>query len=170
MKFAAEKHFDQKVKGSEANYLLHISNVVMEVIMAHANEPTFDLELAIQIGALHDVLEDVEGVSAGEIEEHFSPEVLAGVMACTKSDAVAKADQLTDSISRIKNCGVKEAAIVKLADRITNLQPPPSFWSATKVRQYLEQAKFIQTELGAVNGYMNERIQHEMNNYSEYVG
>ena len=41
MKFAGEMHHEQKVPGTNANYLLHISNVAMEVLMAYAHKPDF---------------------------------------------------------------------------------------------------------------------------------
>jgi (p)ppGpp synthase/HD superfamily hydrolase len=63
MKFAGEMHHDQKVPGTNANYLLHISNVVMEVIMAYVHEPNFDLELAIQVAILHDSVEDTNATA-----------------------------------------------------------------------------------------------------------
>ena len=42
IKFAGEKHAHQKVPGTNSNYLLHISNVAMEVIAAYMQEPNFN--------------------------------------------------------------------------------------------------------------------------------
>ena len=42
MKFAGEKHSEQKVTGTNSNYLLHISNVAMEVIVAYYEDDDFD--------------------------------------------------------------------------------------------------------------------------------
>jgi hypothetical protein len=47
MKFAGEKHCNQKVLGSDANYLLDISNVTMEVIIAHKSDACFNLDFAM---------------------------------------------------------------------------------------------------------------------------
>ena len=38
MKFAGEKHKDQKVPGTNSNYLLHISNVAMEILVAYSRK------------------------------------------------------------------------------------------------------------------------------------
>ena len=166
MKFAAEAHAQQKVPGSTANYLLHISNVVMEIIMAHYNEPTFDLEFAIQVGALHDILEDVEDITEEVLLENFPNEVVETVKTLTKDDRIKDKElKLLDSLDRIASSKFKEASIVKLADRVTNLQPPPTHWSAEKCEAYAEQAKVILSKLGDTHTYLSERLENQINYY-----
>jgi (p)ppGpp synthase/HD superfamily hydrolase len=58
IKFAGEKYRNQKVPGTESNYLLHISNVAMEILLAHRVNEDFDLNYAVQLALLHDTLED----------------------------------------------------------------------------------------------------------------
>ena len=170
MKFAAEAHAQQKIPGSTANYLLHISNVVMEIIMAHHNEPTFNLELAIQVGALHDVLEDVEDITEEVLQENFSIEVVEAVKTLTKDDRIKdKEFKLLDSLDRIASSKFKEASIVKLADRITNLQPPPPHWSQEKCEAYAEQARTILIKLGDANQYLAERLNELTIIYKERI-
>ena len=60
IKFAGEKHKDQKVPGTNSNYLMHISNVTMEIILAYCANDNFDLSYAVQLAILHDTLEDTE--------------------------------------------------------------------------------------------------------------
>jgi (p)ppGpp synthase/HD superfamily hydrolase len=166
MKFAAEAHAQQKVPGSTANYLLHISNVVMEIIIAHHNEPTFDLEFAIQVGALHDILEDVEDITEDALLENFSNEVVEAVKTLTKDDRIKDKElKLLDSLDRIASSKFKEASIVKLADRITNLQPPPPHWSTEKCEAYAEQASVIFSKLGDAHPYLSERLENRINYY-----
>lgn len=170
MKFAAEAHAQQTVPGSSANYLLHISNVVMEIIMAHHNEPTFDLEFAIQVGALHDVLEDVEDITEEVLQENFSIEVVEAVKTLTKDDRIKDKElKLLDSLDRIASSKFKEASIVKLADRITNLQPPPPHWSQEKCEAYAEQARKILIQLGDANQYLAERLNELTILYQERI-
>lgn len=170
MKFAAEAHAQQTVPGSSANYLLHISNVVMEIIMAHHNEPSFDLEFAIQVGALHDVLEDVEDITVEILLENFSIEVVEAVKTLTKDDRIKDKElKLLDSLDRIASSKFKEASIVKLADRITNLQPPPPHWSQEKCEAYAEQAIKILTKLGDANQYLAERLNELTVQYNERI-
>ncbi|MDA0327147.1 MAG: HD domain-containing protein [Bacteroidetes bacterium] len=167
MKFAAEAHAQQKLPGSTANYLLHISNVVMEIIMAHHHEPTFDLEFAIQVGALHDVLEDVEEITEKVLLKNFSNEVVETVKTLTKDDQIKDKElKLLDSLERIASSKFKEASIVKLADRITNLQPPPPHWSPEKCEAYAEQAKVILSKFGDSHIYLSTRLENQINFYS----
>lgn len=58
IKFAGDKHKNQKVPGTDANYLLHISNVAMEIILASKEDGNFDINYAVQLALLHDTLED----------------------------------------------------------------------------------------------------------------
>tara|TARA_B110000858_G_C17685327_1_gene418605 strand:- start:162 stop:383 length:222 start_codon:yes stop_codon:yes gene_type:complete len=53
--FAALKHGNQKMP-TGLPYVVHLSNVAMEVFMAHKKEPNFNIDLAIQLALLHDVL------------------------------------------------------------------------------------------------------------------
>ncbi len=168
MKFAGEKHSAQKVPGTKANYLLHIANVSMEVIMAHKEDPIFDLELALPIAILHDTIEDTDA-TLEEIESEFGQEVAKGVLALTKSDAFeTKQEKMADSLNRISS-GPKEFGIVKLADRITNLQEPPVSWSNDKKRAYQIEAKEILNSLGSSNQYLKERLKSKIENYSSFL-
>ncbi|MEM8891119.1 MAG: HD domain-containing protein [Bacteroidota bacterium] len=136
MKFAGEKHAHQQVPGSQANYLLHISNVAMEVLQAHAAEANFDLELAVQVAILHDTIEDTDATFE-EVGEHFGERVAKSVSALSKDKHLpSKKEQMEDSLKRL-NASEKEAGIVKLADRITNLQGPPYHWSKEKAASRL---------------------------------
>lgn len=165
MKFSAEAHADQQVPGSRANYLLHISNVVMEVLGAYVVRPCFNVDLALQVAALHDTIED-SNISTEVIETIFGMEVRAGVSALTKSDTLSKAEKMADSIYRIKEQPV-EIALVKLSDRITNMQEPPLHWSKEKRVSYADEAEYILSELGFANNYLAERLRNKINYYRQ---
>lgn len=166
IKFAGEKHANQQVPGTNANYLLHVSNVAMEVLMAHKYENDFDLELAIQIALLHDTIEDTSA-DFNEIEEQFGSKVAHGVQALTKDSSLPnKKERMLDSLKRI-NLLQKEVALVKLADRITNLQAPPSHWSKEKVENYLEEAKLIAETLMDKNSYLFSRLTSKIEEYAK---
>lgn len=168
MKFAGEKHAGVKVPGTEANYLLHVSNVTMEVIMAHKMEGGFDLDLAMQIAILHDVVEDAK-VSVKDLTENFEKEVAEGVAALTKNKALeTKLKRMTDSLDRIDRMP-KEVGLVKLADRITNLQAPPADWSQEKINNYLDEARLIYERLNHTNLYLAARLDNKIRLYeSQY--
>ena len=166
MKFAGEKHSEQKYPGSTANYLLHISNVAMEVMMAYNYEANFDLAYTIQVAILHDVIEDTE-TSFEEVTKIFGIDVANGVLALTKDETLGnKPAMMNDSLNRI-NKQRFETGMVKLADRITNLQIPPSYWTLEKTRNYLNEARIISKELDGKNPYLNSRLNKKIEAYEQ---
>ncbi|MBL3654498.1 HD domain-containing protein [Fulvivirga sediminis] len=168
MKFAGEKHSAQKVPGTEANYLLHISNVAMEVIMAYHYNGNFDLTLAIQVAILHDTLEDTE-TTYQELVQEFGDKVAQGVQALTKNaDLSSKKERMEDSLLRVSQLG-REVGLVKLADRITNLQKPPGHWSSDKINGYLAEAQLINEVLSDKNEYLNNRLAVKIKEYQNYL-
>ncbi len=168
IKFAGEKHKNQKVPGTDANYLLHISNVAMEIILAHKENEDFDINYAIQLALLHDTLEDTK-TEFSELKEQFGEKVALGIQALTKNDNLtSKKEKMTDSLNRINQLE-KEVGIVKLADRITNLQEPPKFWEKDKILNYLNEAKLINEMLKNKNEYLNTRLQAKIVEYKKYA-
>src|SRR6187431_2722336 len=125
IKFAASKHEEKKqtIPGTNLPYVVHLSNVAMEIFMAFQSAPNFKLDFAIKLALLHDTLEDTSATFE-EISQQFGPDVAHGVSALTKSDTLPKAEKMIDSLRRIKDLQT-EVWAVKLADRITNLQKPP---------------------------------------------
>jgi len=164
--FAALKHGNQKMPIG-LPYVVHLSNVAMEVFMAHKEEPNFNIEFAIQLALLHDVLEDTP-LSFKELEDTFGNIVATGVLALTKNASLNKKDQMEDSLARILNQG-KEVAIVKLCDRITNLQKPPLKWNNDKIKKYQLQAVTIAETLQGKNTYLDNRIQEKIKAYTAFV-
>jgi guanosine-3',5'-bis(diphosphate) 3'-pyrophosphohydrolase len=79
-----------------------------------------------------------------------------------------KLQGMTDSLRRIKALR-KEVWAVKLADRITNLQPPPSHWSNTKKIEYQEEAGIILKELQGGNIYLENRLESKIIEYRSYI-
>lgn len=168
MKFAAEHHADQKVPGTNANYMLHISNVLMEVLIAYQHGSDFDLELAAQMAVLHDVVEDTP-VTSEEIRKEFGNRVAEGVLALSKNNSLStKEEKIEDSLDRINQL-YREAGIVKLADRITNLQKPPAFWNNDKRTYYLKEAELIAASLAGKHHYLEERIKTKIEEYRNYL-
>ena len=161
--FAAEYHGQQKMPNG-LPYIVHLSNVAMEVFMAHKQKPDFNLKLAIQLALLHDVLEDT-ALSFKALKANFDNVVAEGVLALTKDSTLDKKDQMNDSLSRILDLG-REVTIVKLCDRITNLQNPPKKWVNAKIKKYHLQALKIADRLQGKNEYLDKRIQEKILNYS----
>ena len=168
IKFAAEKHKNQKVPGTQSNYLLHVSNVAMEIILTHKENHDFDLNYAIQLALLHDTLEDTE-TEFSEIKEKFGEKVALGVHALTKNESLnTKKERMIDSLSRINELE-KEVGMVKIADRITNLQKPPKHWDKDKIVNYLDEAILIYKTLNGKNEFLDNRLQSKIIEYEKYT-
>ncbi len=165
-RFAARAHQGQYVPGvDQFPYILHVSSVAMEVCAALSAERFPEPDVAVQCALLHDVIEDTP-VTYGEVEAHFGPEVARGVLALTKDETLSKPDAMADSLARIRLCP-REVWIVKLADRITNLQKPPAKWSTEKRLYYVEEAEVILSALGAASTYLRERMTATIQRYRE---
>lgn len=166
IEFAAEAHQGQKIPGSELTYLVHVVEVCQEVLLACALEPGLSSELALCCALLHDVLEDTP-VPAERIEAAFGADVLAGVRALTKSAELPKPEAMKDSLQRILEQPA-EVAAVKLADRITNLQPPPHYWTQSKCQTYREEAGLILQQLGHASPHLAARLEKKIAEYARF--
>jgi (p)ppGpp synthase/HD superfamily hydrolase len=163
IRFAAARHGAQKVPGTELPYVVHITSVAAEVVAVGLGD------LAVTCALLHDVIEDTAKTDAAavtaEISDLFGADVAAGVLALTKSEAIPnKADRMTDSLYRIRE-QPHDIWAVKLADRITNLAPPPHFWSRDKIASYRDEAIVIADALGEANAALHARIRAKIAAY-----
>jgi len=165
IKFASLKHQEksQKVKGTELPYVVHLSNVAMEILVAASQTRDFDLIYAVQVALLHDTIEDTE-TTFDEIKDLFGEDIAKAVLALSKNEELLKDKQVPDSLRRIKDLQ-KEVWAVKLADRITNLQPAPPEWSDRKRIGYVKDAEIILDELGDGNRYLAKRLEAKISEY-----
>ncbi|MCL2155026.1 MAG: HD domain-containing protein [Leptospirales bacterium] len=161
--FAAEAHKDQKFLGTDLPYIVHLSSVAMEVMGVICIENIKNPDLAVQCALLHDTLEDTE-IQFNDIEKNFGKDVAQGVLALTKNRELDKKFQMHDSIERIK-LQPKEIRIVKLADRITNMESPPSHWTRDKIIDYKSEADYILKSLGSASPFLEQRLKTRIENY-----
>ena len=167
IRFAGEKHGRQKVKGTRNPYVVHLSNVAMELFVTAPNTPDFDLPFAVQVALLHDTIEDTPTTRA-ELETTFGTDITDAVWALTKNPKLLKDYRLTDSLAKIRQCR-KEVWAVKLADRITNLQPPPRYWSRNHIREYIDDSIQVLEALRGSNKFLEERLSGKIEEYRRYV-
>lgn len=169
IKFATAKHMiDPKpVPGTDLPYVVHLSNVAMEVMIANSFTPNFNVGLAVQAALLHDTIEDTK-TSFTDLKNEFGVSVACAVAALTKNKALPDEEQMADSLRRIKE-QPHEVWAVKLADRITNLQPPPYYWDNAKKLKYQMEAQTILDALGAGNEYLALRLRSKIIEYNEYI-
>lgn len=168
LRFAACAHGDQRMPGEEGlPYVVHLAMVAAEVIGALRVEVVDDQALAVQCALLHDTLEDTE-VQYSKVVATFGERVADGVSALSKDRRLPKPDRMIDSLRRIR-LQPREVWMVKLADRVTNLQPPPSHWDAPKRRAYLAEAQVILDQLGSASEALTSRMQERMASYRAYL-
>lgn len=166
--FAAQAHAGLSMPGSDLPYLVHVVSVAAEVIAALPTLGEIDADLAITCALLHDTVEDT-GVTLDQIRARFGEAVAAGVSALTKDTKrfSEKADQMADSLRRIKE-QPREIAIVKLADRITNLSEPPHDWSRDKRSKYRDEAGVIADALGDASPALEARLRARIASYAQF--
>ena len=167
--FATSKHMEkgQKVPGTDMPYVVHLSNVAMEIIIAASNSDNFKLDFAVQVALLHDTIEDTS-TKIEELENKFGTEIAQAVSALTKNKDLPKDQQMQDSLTRIKYLPL-EVWAVKLADRITNLQAPPPYWDNQKIINYQNEARTILKELKAGNKFLALRLETKITAYKKYT-
>lgn len=161
--FAASAHLGQPMPDSELPYIVHVSMVSMEIIAALQVEPGYDGDLAIKCALLHDVLEDRE-ITIKQITNEFGKRVANGVLALTKDRHIEKTRQIEESLTRILK-QPREVWMVKMADRITNLRPPPSSWSNIKIQGYKREAIKIHDALKSASPYLASRLYAKIKAY-----
>ena len=166
--FATHAHNGQTVPGTDHPYINHIGNVAMEVMTAIAKSESFHKpNLAIQCALLHDVLEDTYATYE-LVYAKFGVQVADGVKALTKNeDLPSKEEQMADSLQRIR-LQPHEVWMVKMADRISNLQPPPAHWSKEKINNYRNEAMIIYNELQNASEYLSNRLKKKIVFYDSY--
>lgn len=153
---------------SGAPYMVHVNSVAMEVIQSLYAEPmSFDEgTLAICCALLHDTIEDT-GMQTAHLQD-FGDDVVDGVRALTKDKALDKEASMRDSLARLKK---EPLAVqrVKLADRISNLDPPPRYWDVAKCRAYQQEARVILDELHGASDYLANRLERKIADYDRHI-
>lgn len=160
MAFALGAHKEQKTPHG-LPYAMHLLSVASEVIVALGIEPLSFDENNVAIAAHCCTM-------STNTQVRISKEILFSVILrsdCrglqhsqkTKHWQRTKKGQMEDSLKRLKerqNC----VALVKLADRITNLGEPPAHWDGTKKAAYVEEARLILEHLGYAHGYLARKL------------
>ena len=107
-------------------------------------------------------------VTHRQIADEFGSSVADGVLALSKDSTLLKNLRMEDSLHRIKQ-QPREVWIVKMADRIINLQPPPPQWDKAKISHYLEEAIKIQKALGESSPFLSARLLEKIKNYRVHI-
>lgn len=166
--YASAVHNGQKVPSADIPYINHVGLVAMEAMAAIVQSgDVLSPNLLVICALLHDTIEDTN-CSFDDIKREFGLDVANGVMALSKDKHLpTKEEQMADSLQRIQ-CEPKEVWMVKLADRITNLQPPPKHWDKAKITKYKREAMTILDALGSANSYLAARLSLKIDEYQRY--
>jgi guanosine-3',5'-bis(diphosphate) 3'-pyrophosphohydrolase len=134
--FAAEQHRDQRRKGSDAapyiNHPIAVANVL-------ANEAGIDDAEVLCAAMLHDTIEDT-GTTEEELRAEFGDRVTDIVLEVTDDKALPKDIRKQLQIEHAPRLS-REAKLVKLADKISNLRDiitAPPDWPVERKAAYFE--------------------------------
>jgi (p)ppGpp synthase/HD superfamily hydrolase len=163
LQFAAEKHLPQKFPGKELPYLVHVVTVAAEVTAHLPALGLDDPDLAVTCALLHDTIEDTDATYE-DVAARFGAAVADGVAALSKDPSLPKADQMQDSFRRIRQ-QPREVWVVKLADRIANMDTPPHYWTLPKRQAYREEALLIAATLGPGAPVLEARLRERIAAY-----
>jgi GTP diphosphokinase / guanosine-3',5'-bis(diphosphate) 3'-diphosphatase len=158
--FAAQKHKDQKRKGSDGepyiNHPIEVANLLVNVGKLEDSD-------VIVAGLLHDTVEDC-GVSFEEIGKRFGTVVAGYVRELTDDKSLPKAERKLLQIEHAPHLshGAKQ---IKLADKISNIRDvtenPPDGWDVQRRREYVEWGENVVAGLRGANAEL-ERLFDEV--------
>ncbi len=137
LRFAADKHRDQRRKGPDRSpYINHPIEVASVLAMVGGVHDAVTLAAA----ALHDTIEDTM-TTAEELEARFGREVRHLVEELTDDKRLPKEERKRLQIEHAAGASHR-AKLIKLADKICNVRDvthqPPAGWSDERRREYLD--------------------------------
>jgi GTP diphosphokinase / guanosine-3',5'-bis(diphosphate) 3'-diphosphatase len=150
LQFAAHKHRDQRRKDLEAspyiNHPIALANILWREGGVH--DPA-----VIMAALLHDTIEDTE-TTEDELRKRFGDKVTSIVLEVTDDKTLPKAERKRLQIEHAPHIS-REAKLVKLADKISNLRDvaasPPAHWPVRRQREYFDWAKNVVDALRGVH-------------------
>ena len=155
MDFAADKHRGQTRKDlTSTPYINH--PISLAHLLADAGGVTDANVIAAAL--LHDTVEDTDA-TIDDIKELFGNKVMSIVMEVTDDKSLPSPERKRLQIETAAHIS-QEAKLVKLADKISNLQDmldrPPVKWSLQRKREYFDWAKEVIDQLRGTNKVLEE--------------
>jgi hypothetical protein len=74
---------------------------------------------------------------------------------------------MEDSLARILK-QPREIWMVKMADRISKLLPPPGAWTKERILEYCDEAVLIYEALRDADAILADRLQKKIESYRQY--
>jgi guanosine-3',5'-bis(diphosphate) 3'-pyrophosphohydrolase len=167
--FAAQKHKDQKRKGSDGepyiNHPVEVANLLVNVGKVE------DVDI-ITASLLHDTVEDC-GVKVEEISKVFGTAVAEYVREVTDDKSLPKAERKRLQIEHAPHLspGAKQ---IKLADKISNVRDvtdhPPDDWDLQRRRDYVQWGENVVAGLRGVNADLEAVFDEVVTSARESLG
>ena len=150
IRFAAEKHTDQRRKDSKSSPYINHPIQVAEMLWTVGEVRNETLLVA---SILHDTVEDT-GTQPDEIRAEFGEEVIALVLEVTDDKSLPKQVRKQLQVESASH-KTRNAKLLKLADKICNvhdiLTSPPDDWSLERRQEYLLWTERVVAGLRGVN-------------------
>ncbi len=150
IRFASEKHKDQRRKGKEASPYINHPILVADILWSIGGIRDYKVLIS---AILHDTVEDTN-TSPDDIESIFGKDIRKIVEEVTDDKSLPKMDRKRLQIETASHKSL-EAKLVKLGDKISNIQDilknPPVDWSIERRNEYLEWAKAVVDEIRGTN-------------------
>jgi guanosine-3',5'-bis(diphosphate) 3'-pyrophosphohydrolase len=153
--FAAQRHRDQRRKGSDAepyiNHPLEVANLLANV----GKISDYDILIA---AILHDTVEDTE-TAPEELTARFGETVCGYVLEVTDDKSLEKQVRKQLQIEHAPHLS-DGAKIIKLGDKISNItdvtKNPPRDWSDQRRLEYIEWGERVVAGLRGVNAELEK--------------
>jgi guanosine-3',5'-bis(diphosphate) 3'-pyrophosphohydrolase len=150
IRFAAEKHIDQRRKDSKSSPYINHPIQVAETLWTVGEIRDLNLLVA---SILHDTVEDT-GTNPEEIRAEFGEDVLALVLEVTDDKSLPKQERKQLQVETAPH-KTHSAKLLKLADKICNVRDilvtPPEDWSVERRQEYLLWTERVVAGLRGVN-------------------
>lgn len=150
LRFAAEKHSDQRRKNAKASPYINHPIQVAELLWRVADVRDETLLIA---AILHDTIEDTDA-KPEDIRAEFGEEVLALVMEVTDDKSLPKVTRKQLQVEHAPHKS-RSAKLLKIADKISNvgdiISTPPKDWSLDRRKEYLLWTEQVVAGLRGVN-------------------
>jgi (p)ppGpp synthase/HD superfamily hydrolase len=156
LSFAADKHRDQRRKGSnQAPYINH----PIEVAQIIAKYGGIDDVAVLQAAILHDTVEDTD-TTPEELEREFGTEITSLVLEMTDDMSMPSVERKRHQVARAPALSSR-AKCIKLGDKIANVwdiaHHPPTDWSLERRRNYFEWTAEVIKGCRGVNAGLERR-------------
>jgi guanosine-3',5'-bis(diphosphate) 3'-pyrophosphohydrolase len=148
--FAAHKHRDQRRKDASASPYINHPIALMNVLVNEGQVTEPDILCA---AILHDTIEDTE-TSEAELKQAFGDKIASIVLEVTDDRSLSKAQRKQAQVDHAPHIS-REAKLVKLADKISNLRDivdsPPAGWAVERKQEYFDWAARVVAGLRGVH-------------------